>query len=153
MNGNIAYIIKLMNLPPNQEEQLSELLREHAILPTSQRLQIASVLFARHQHLSADQVLEKANQLGKKVSKATVYNTLNLFASKGLVREVMVDSSKVFYDSNTEPHHHFYNEDTGALSDFPAAAVEFSSLPHLPEGTQKEDIEVVIRLRNNKAQS
>lgn len=139
-----------MNLSPKQENQLSELLRRHAILPTSQRLQIASVLFARHQHLSADQVLEQANVPGKKVSKATVYNTLNLFASKGLVREVMVDSSKVFYDSNTEPHHHFYNEDTGTLMDFPASSVEFSSLPRLPDGTQTQEVEVVIRLRNNK---
>jgi len=124
------------------------LFEQHGILPTNQRLDIADVLFASHQHLSADQVLERTNQSGKKVSKATVYNTLNLFAGKGLVREVMVDSNKVFYDSNTELHHHFYNQDTGELMDFPAEAVQFSSLPELPENTRADNIEVVIRLRS-----
>lgn len=137
-----------MSLTQAQESQLSELFHEHGILPTNQRLHIASVLFAAHQHLSADQVLERTNYLGKKVSKATVYNTLNLFASKGLVREVMVDSSKVFYDSNTQPHHHFYNQDTGELIDFPADSVEFSSLPELPGNTCTDSIDVVIRLRS-----
>ncbi len=144
-------IIRLMSLPPAQEKQLNELFQQHGILPTTQRLHIASVLFAGHQHLSADQVLERTNHLGKKVSKATVYNTLNLFAGKGLVREVMVDSNKVFYDSNTAPHHHFYNQDTGELIDFPADAVEFSSLPDLPGETRTDNIEVVIRLRNKSS--
>lgn len=138
-----------MRLTQAQEQRLNELFQQHGILPTSQRLHIASVLFAAHQHLSADQVLERTNRLGKKVSKATVYNTLNLFAAKGLVREVMVDSSKVFYDSNTEPHHHFYNQDTGELVDFPADAVKFSSLPELPGNTRTDSIEVVIRLRSD----
>lgn len=137
-----------MNLSPAQQTELQELLQQHGILPTSQRLHIASVLLATHQHLSADQVLERTNRLGKKVSKATVYNTLNLFAGKGLVHEVMVDSNKVFYDSNTNPHHHFYNQDTGELIDFPADSVEFAHLPDLPESTQTDNIEVVIRLRN-----
>ncbi len=142
-----------MSLTPAQQTELQELLQQHGILPTSQRLHIASVLLAAPQHLSADQVLERTNRLGKKVSKATVYNTLNLFANKGLVHEVMVDSNKVFYDSNTAPHHHFYNQDTGELIDFPADSVEFSSLPALPENTRTDNVEVVIRVRNNTSSS
>ncbi len=136
-----------MTMPPSAK-QLDGLMRAHGILPTNQRSAIASVLFAAPRHLSADQVLEEVNRTRKKVSKATVYNTLNLFAHKGLVREVVVDTSKVFYDSNTEPHHHFYNEDDGTLTDFPAESVRFASLPELPAGTETDDVEVVIRLRN-----
>ena len=62
-------------------------------------------------------------------SLATVYNTLGLFASKGLIREVIVDPSKVFYDSNTKPHHHFFNVDTGLLRDFDSDAVQIEQLP------------------------
>lgn len=127
------------------------LLETHGILPTAQRLQIAQLLLSAPQHLSADQVLKELRQSGSRVSKATVYNTLNLFAQKGLVREVIVDPSKVFYDSNSEPHHHFYNEDTGTLSDFPASAVSFASLPDLPEGTVADSVEVVVKLRNSRA--
>ncbi len=137
-----------MGISADQENSLTELFKQHGILPTSQRLHIAAVLLATHQHLSADQVLERVNQGGRKVSKATVYNTLNLFAEKGLVLEVMVDSSKVFYDSNTTPHHHFYNQDTGDLTDIPASAVEFARLPDLPEATRSDGIDVIIRVRN-----
>lgn len=137
-----------MESPGLNEDSLQTLFLQHGIQPTSQRLSIGAVLMSGHQHLSADQVLERVNRSGKKVSKATVYNTLNLFAARGLAREVMVDSNKVFYDSNTEPHHHFYNQDTGALIDVPADAVEFSRLPTPPGGTHEDNIEVVIRLRN-----
>ncbi len=134
-----------------QEKTLTELFEQYGILPTNQRLHIASVLLSTHQHLSAEQVLERVNRSGKKVSKATVYNTLNLFANKGLVLELMVDSNKVFYDSNTAPHHHFYNQDTGMLSDVSASAIEFSRLPDLPADTCSESIDVIIRVRNKTA--
>jgi Fur family transcriptional regulator, iron response regulator len=132
---------------------VGELLEAHDILPTTQRLQIAQLLFSAPQHLSADQVLKELRRTGSRVSKATVYNTLNLFAQKGLVREVVVDPSKVFYDSNAEPHHHFYNEDTGSLSDFPASAITFASLPELPEGTVADGVEVVVKLRNSNSRA
>lgn len=129
-------------------EAVSELLRQHGITPTQQRLEIAQILFARPQHLSAEQVMAVVNQDAPRASKATVYNTLGLFARKGLVREVIVDPSKVFYDSNTRDHHHFYNVDTGALMDIHADHVALGALPPLPEGTEAEGVEVIIRLRN-----
>jgi Fur family iron response transcriptional regulator len=129
-------------------ESLGEHLEAHGILPTQQRLQIADVLFSGHRHLSAEQVLSEANERGYRVSKATVYNTLGLFARKGLIREVIVDPSRVFYDPNTGPHHHFYNLDTGELIDLAPERLPIHSLPPLPAGTVAEGVDVIIRLRN-----
>lgn len=123
-------------------------LKAHGINPTPQRLEIARRLLSRPQHVSAEQVLEWVNAEGRRVSKATVYNTLNLFTRKGLLREVIVDPSRVFYDSTTGAHHHFYNVDTGELSDVPDGEVAFSRFPELPRGTDAEGVEVIIRVSN-----
>lgn len=120
----------------------------HGILPTPQRVEIAEILLARPQHLSADQIIERLRVDGSRVSKATVYNTLNLFGERGIVKEVMVDPVRKFYDSTTRPHHHFYNVDTGELQDIPDEQVAFSQLPELPKGTSEESVEVLIRLRS-----
>ena len=117
---------------------------------TAQRMRLARLIFARPQHLSAEDVLRMAMAAGIKVSKATVYNTLNLFAECGLVREVNVDSDRLYYDSTTTPHHHFFNEDTGELSDVPLDAVSVDNLPEPPAGTETAGIEVVIRLSNSR---
>ena len=127
-----------------------ELLRAHGVTPTQQRVEIAQILFARRQHLSAEQVLCLVNQKQSVASKATVYNTLGLFAQQGLVREVIVDPAKVFYDSNTDGHHHFYNVDNGALMDIEAEQVTIGQLPSLPKGTVAAGVEVIIRVRNEK---
>lgn len=110
-------------------------LKEKGISATRQRIQIAQLLFAKPQHLSADQVLEQVNQEDSTASKATIYNTLNLFARKGLVREVIVDPSKVFYDSNILEHHHVYNMDSGTLTDIEFCGINMADLPPLPAGT------------------
>lgn len=125
-----------------------DLMREHGITPTQQRVEIAQVLFSRPQHLSAEQVLALVNRDRHVVSKATIYNTLGLFVGKGLIREIIIDPAKVFYDPTTSPHHHFYNVDTGALMDIAADAVALSKLPDLPDGTVAEGVDVVVRIRN-----
>jgi Fur family iron response transcriptional regulator len=84
-------------------------------------------------------------------SKATVYNTLNLFLEKGLIREVIVDPSKVFYDPNTDDHHHFYDVVNGLLTDIPPGDIEFNRLPPLPEGTIAEGVDIVVRIRPKSA--
>ena len=132
---------------PLNKDDVGALMLEHGITPTPQRLEIAQVLFARAQHLSAEQVLSKVNEERVHVSKATVYNTLGLFARKSLIREVIVDPAKVFYDPTTEPHHHFYNMDTGSLIDIDADAVELQRLPELPQGTTAAGVDVIIRVR------
>ena len=124
-----------------------EILESGAVKPTRQRLAIARVLFARHQHLSADQVLTLVNQNGAELSKATVYNTLKLFVEKRLIREVIVDPDKVFYDSNTGPHHHFYDIQTGEIIDIDAAEITVAGLPPLPEGKVAEGVDVIVRIR------
>jgi len=123
-------------------------LRQFGISPTQQRIEIAQILLTKHQHLSADQVLEQINAKGSRVSKATVYNTLGLFAQKGLVKEVFVDPSKVFYDTNTSEHHHIYNIDGGELMDFDASYINVQQLPNLPADTVIDGFDVVIRVRN-----
>ncbi len=130
--------------------EVTELLRSHDIIPTQQRVEIAQALCSRPQHLSADQVLAMVNRESSLVSKATVYNTLGLFASKGLIREVIVDPQRVFYDPNTTAHHHFYNVDTGTLTDIEADQVTIEGLPKLPDGTVAQGVDVIVRVRNSQ---
>ncbi len=129
---------------------IENLLTERGILPTSQRIEVAEVLLARPQHLSAEQILTELRGRGSRVSKATVYNTLKLFSEKGLAREVVVDPSRLFYDSTTHAHHHFYNVDTGELSDIATDDLRLVALPELPAGTVQEGVEVLIRVRNSR---
>lgn len=134
---------------PYTRDSLVGILRQHGINPTHQRIEIAYALFSRGEHLSADQVLAIVNERHAETSKATVYNTLNLFLEKRLVREVIVDPHKVFYDPNPSPHHHFYNVDTGELTDVDASSVEISGLPPLPEGMVTEGVDIIVRVRSN----
>ena len=129
---------------------LTSLFARHGILSTPQRVEIAEIMLEKPQHLSADQIIDRLRTTGSAVSKATVYNTLNLFSERGLVKEVMVDPVRKFYDSTTHAHHHFYNVDSGELSDIPDEAVRFEGLPELPEGTERESVEVLIKLRDKR---
>jgi Fur family transcriptional regulator, iron response regulator len=133
---------------PYTRDALVATLRRHGIKPTHQRIEIAYVLFSRGKHLSADQVLAAVNDRHSETSKATVYNTLKLFLEKRLIREVIVDPSKVFYDPNTELHHHFFNLDTGELTDIAAAEVAVHGVPALPEGMVTEGIDIIVRIRS-----
>lgn len=132
---------------PHQRETIAGRLRSHGIAPTHQRMEIAHVLFARGEHLSADQILSLVNSRYSEVSKATVYNTLKLFLEKKLVRELVVDPAKIVYDPNTEPHHHLYDVVTGRLTDIPADKIRVTGLPPLPPGTVAEGVDIIIRTR------
>lgn len=114
---------------------------------TAQRLQIAGLLLGAPQHLSAEQITEALRGRGLEVSKATVYNTLNLFAARGLIRQLAVDDARSWFDSNVQPHYHFHDEATGALTDVALPEVEFSRLPAIPEGMEVASLDLVIRLR------
>ena len=128
-------------------DNMADLLRSHGINPTHQRIEIAYALFGRQEHLSADQIMAVVNDQYSETSKATVYNTLNLFKQHQLIREVIVDPSKVFYDPNTTPHHHFFNLETSELIDIDADALHIQGLPRLPDGMVTEGVEVIIRIR------
>ena len=147
------YTGQVLDLANNKalRARVVQLLERAAIAVTPQRVEIGAALLARPQHVSAEQVLIAARAGGSKVSKATVYNTLKLFVSKGLVREVNIDPGRLCYDSTTAPHYHFYNVDTGELLDLPHDAVALLRLPEPPPGTVADGIEIVIRLRNRRA--
>lgn len=132
-------------------KDIIEKLKEHGVMPTTQRLEVAAILLTRPQHLSADQIIDRLRRRGSRVSKATVYNTLKIFSEQGIVRELSVDSSRKFYDSTTHAHHHFYHIDTGEFCDIPEDQVSISGLPPLPEGTEQESVEVLIRVRDRRA--
>jgi Fur family transcriptional regulator, iron response regulator len=125
-------------------------LADCGIRVTDPRLQIASILLSAPRHLSAEQIAEMLRSTGARVSKATIYNTLNLFAARGLIRQLSVDGNCAWFDSNVSPHYHFRDEQTGQLSDVALSEVQFSRLPQPPPGTEMAGVDVVIRLRRRK---
>ncbi len=141
------YIIVSMHAIAHTRESLVELLRQRGVSPTHQRIEIATVLFGRQQHLSADQVLMLVNEGHPETSRATVYNTLKLFVDKKLAREVIVDPSRVFYDPNVKPHFHLYDVESGRLTDIDSSSVTITGLPALPENMMTEGMDVIIRVR------
>jgi len=138
---------------PNRKQFIVNLLTQHGITPTQQRVEIGMVLLTKAQHLSADQLLERVNSNAPVASKATIYNTLGLFVEQGLVREVIVDSKKVFYDSNTDPHHHFYDTESGTLHDIAIDEVEIKTLPKPPKQAVIKDVSIVFRVGREEATS
>lgn len=145
LEGHIQY-------PANREE-VSDMLRRHGVLPTRQRMEITWALFSRRTHMSADQLLHTVNLEHSESSKATIYNTLKLLLEKGLVREVIVDPERVFYDPNTGPHHHFYNVESGELIDIDPDTVHLTGMPSPPPGTVMDYVDVIIRIRPTTQQS
>lgn len=132
-----------MESPADCARRLADL----GIRPTAQRVRIAALLLSSPQHLSAEQIIASLKESGARVSKATVYNTLNLFAAHGLIRQLSVDGSRSWFDSNVAAHYHFHDLDSGALIDVPVPEVEFSRLPPPPPGMEVDGIDLVIRLR------
>ena len=132
-------------------DEAALVLAGRGVLPTAQRIDIALMMLSRPQHLSAEQVIGAIRASGLRISKATVYNTLNLFCERGLLRAVDVDPTRQYYDSSTGPHHHFYNIDTGELTDIPLESVALNVETSLPPGTEQAGVEVVVRVRGVRA--
>jgi Fur family iron response transcriptional regulator len=129
-------------------EEISRRLVARGVLPTAQRVDVALVTLGKPQHLSADQIIAAIRAMGSRVSKATVYNTLKLFCERGLLRAVEVDPTRQYYDSTIGAHHHFYNVDTGEITDIPLDAISLNVGAELPPGTEQAGVEVVIRVRS-----
>ena len=117
--------------------------------PTRQRLTLADLLVGdgQNRHVTAESLFDAASAAGEKVSLATVYNTLRAFCDAGLMREITVDGSKSYFDTNMTDHPHFYWEDTASLTDAPADQLVIRRLPHAPAGAEITSVDVVIRLR------
>ena len=122
-------------------------LRRAELRPTRQRLALAKLLFEKgDRHITAEGLHEEALQAHVSVSLATVYNTLHQFTAVGLLREIMVDGTRSYFDTNTEEHHHFFFEGSGRLQDIPAERVVVSELPPPPDGTAVCRVDVIIRV-------
>jgi len=131
-----------------QTAKVLERLRAVKLRPTRQRLALARLLFEPgDHHVTAESLYDEAQAAGVPVSLATVYNALHQFTAAGLLREVVVDSTRTYFDTNVTGHHHFFFEASGALADIDGAAVDIRGLPAAPQGTAVSRVDVVIRLR------
>ena len=128
--------------------ETSAMLRAAGLRPTRQRMSLAGLLFSRgNRHISAEALHEEAIDAHVNVSLATVYNTLHQFNQAGLVRSVAIDSSKTYFDTNTDDHHHFFIEEENRVVDVPASHITVSDLPEPPEGMEISRVDVIVRLR------
>jgi Fur family iron response transcriptional regulator len=125
-------------------------LREADLRPTRQRLALAKLLFEQgyDRHVTAETLHEEAQQSGARVSLATVYNTLHQFTDAGLLREIMVDAGKTYFDTNIGDHYHFLCERSGQLTDIPADQVTVAGLPQAPDGRRIARMDIVFRLQD-----
>ena len=116
--------------------------------PTRQRLALSKLLFERgDRHVTAEQLHADVMAAGIKVSLATVYNNLHQFTGAGLLREVVVDSGRSYFDTNTTSHFHFFHEASGELEDIPVDDLVLGALPKLPKNTSVKRVDVIIRVR------
>jgi len=139
-----------MRKKPVSNEVSSARLRQAGLRPTRQRNQLAHLLFRNgNRHLTAEALHAEAVGEGVKVSLATVYNTLHQFTQSGLLRQVVVDATRSYFDTNTGEHQHFYHEDDGILSDIPVNDLAVAGVPVPPHGTKVSRVDVVVRLRRS----
>ena len=127
-----------------------EALEEHGIQPSAQRVAVGDYVLFTDQHPSADQVWARVKKTFPMLSRATVYNTLNLFVEKGLLRELVLAEGKIVFDPNVASHHHFIDEETGAIHDVPWHALEVRKLDSL-KGYDVREYQVVMRGRTSES--
>jgi Fur family iron response transcriptional regulator len=124
-------------------------LREAGLRPTRQRLGLAKLLFETDdRHVTAEALHSEAQEARLRVSLATVYNTLHQFTDAGLLRQVVVDSGRTYFDTNTGDHHHFYFEHDGTLADICGDGIEVLGLPAVPGGSAVSRVDVIVRVRS-----
>jgi len=142
-----------MELPPICSD-VAQRLRTAGLRPTRQRLALARLLFdGGDRHMTAEHLHGEAAARAIRVSLATVYNTLHQFTEAGLLREVVVESGRSYFDTNVSDHHHFFCESTGHLQDIPGELVMVGQLPQPPEGAEICRVDVIIRIRRDPAAS
>jgi len=130
--------------------EVTERLRAARLRPTRQRIALAELLFdhGMDRHITAEALHEEAMRSGSRVSLATVYNTLHQFTDAGLLRQIVVDSGKTYFDTNTSNHHHFLDGRSGTLTDIDEQEVTLTNLPQAPAGRRIARVDVVIRLED-----
>jgi len=133
-------------IPDLSSGNIKTFLLGHNITPTRQRVAIAAHMFSKQQHLSADDILGQVNFKDIQVSKATVYNTLRLFVSHGLLREVVIDPQRTLFDTNITDHHHILNTETGEIRDIQPVDIDFLRIPGLTSEEHIEGVDLVLRV-------
>ena len=129
------------------QQALESLLRRAGLRPTQKRLEIARLLFdGPDKHVTAEDVMDIARRKKVRVSQATVYNTLNQLCAAGLLKRIILDGSRTFFDTNTTDHHHIFHEDDANLVDVPASAINILGLPELAKGETLRSVEVMVRV-------
>jgi Fur family iron response transcriptional regulator len=133
---------------PSQTPCVTAVLRMAGLRPTRQRIALAELLFAgAHRHVSAEELHAEASAARVNVSLATIYNTLHQFQEAGLLREVAIDASRSYFDTDTSDHHHFYLEDEQRVVDIPATSIVIGGLPAAPEGMVVTHVDVIVRVK------
>lgn len=131
--------------------RILDLLRAADLRPTRQRLALARLLFEKgDRHITAEMLHEEAIAAAVRVSLATVYNALHQFTAAGLLREIVVDATRSYFDTNITEHHHFFFEQAGRVEDIPGCEVVVPTLPPPPHGTEIDRVDVIVRLKNRK---
>ena len=129
----------------------SDLLRQVGLRPTRQRLMLGEFLFSKGgRHVTADMIYTEAAEANMHISRATVYNTLNQFTEAGLLRQIGVDGSKSFFDTNPTSHHHFFVDHEDRLLDVPSPGVEIDTLPQPLPGYEIAGVDVIVHLRRKQ---
>lgn len=130
---------------------VNEMLQSVGLRPTRQRMALGWLLFGKgERHLTAEMLYEEATAAKVPVSLATVYNTLNQLTDAGLLRQVSVDGSKTYFDTNVSAHQHFYIESTHELVDIADPHLSVANLPQVPDGYEIARIDMVVRLRKKR---
>ena len=125
-------------------------IEESGIVPTKQRRILAKILFQHgNRHISAENLFYEVKKEDRKISMATIYNTLKQFTNLGLIREVVVDKNKSLYDTNNKPHYHLYIEDEGKIHDIPTDNINLD-LPSIPACLTLHNIDIIVRVRSLK---
>lgn len=126
-----------------------DILRKAGLRPTRQRLGLARLLFEDgDRHVTAEQLQAESTSANMRVSLATIYNTLNQFSQVGLLREVVVEPGRSYFDTNTSDHHHFFHEETAQLQDIAGDAIKVGTVPEPPPGTRVERVDIIVRLKD-----
>lgn len=130
------------------ESKYETIYRELNVTPTKQRVDLAKLIFSKKQHFTAADLISIADKKSLNISMATIYNTLSLLETKGMLKTINIENDLKFYDTNLENHHHLYNTTMSTLTDIDHDQVVFSDFPELPKNLQIECTEVLIKVKN-----
>ena len=130
------------------ERKYENIYRELNVTPTKQRVDLAKLIFSKKQHFTAADLISIADRKNLNISMATIYNTLSLLETKGMLKTINIENDLKFYDTNLENHHHLYNTTMSTLTDIDHDQVVFSDFPDLPKNLHIESTEVLIKVKN-----